>query len=206
MKLRGNLFGALLYLAFIVYPQIAWGASPLSTYSLLSKGWLVFGDMAYRSNLLLHPDGGLVGVSISIVNKSADKPLQFSWDSKFPVPFIAYVKDSEERDLIPQSKQAAKRSPTRTQKTLAPGQVETWFLPVRGLVGPTYGGSEKENYSVSVILMAYQDDYKSSGHIGPEMIFFQKIHITKASLLEPAESIFLKVSKAAESPRHEGVK
>ena len=166
-------------------------------YSLMSKGWQVYGNLAYRPTLLLGSDGGLIGVSLSLLNISNSKPLKLSRLEVFKVPFYLEITDEKGQQLLPDPPDPQKW-PALTKWVLPPRGVRQYFIAVNKLLPEDFEPKGTEKYRVWVNLAAIQQNYNSP--VGGYPFSFSNVSITHTSFRLPGERTFEKAMKVAELP------
>ena len=155
----------------LAYPVPLHAWSHYETYELLTKGWQVFGDIAYQATLVRDSEGGLIGVTFTLKNMSKKKAIRLSRKKIYPVPFAVEIADAQSNILNPEDPSNEKQVP-RTYWVLPAGGVERHFISVLTLLPhsvlpqlPRFAGSETERYRVSVDLAAWQEDSRLRGRL-----------------------------------------
>ena len=182
---------------FLLPCDVAKAQSPSLEYALMSKGWQVYGNLAYRPTLLLGSDGGLIGVSLSLLNISNSKPLKLSRLEVFKVPFYLEITDEKGHQLLPDPPDPQKW-PALTKWVLPPRGIRQYFIAVNKLLPEDFEPKGTEKYRVWVNLAAIQQNYDSP--VGRDSFSFPNVSITHTSFQLPGEKTFQKAMKAAELP------
>ena len=169
----------------------------LGSYSFLTKSWFYFGDLAYRTSLLVDQNGNLLGVSFSLMNRSRSKPLTLSRNENMELPFLVDIRDTQDVPLK-QDEPEVKR-PRRVKWSLKPRATETHFIRAVSLVPEDFDFYNTKRYCVTVNLATAQEGYIRGSHVGPPPAVFCNLGITNASH-NGTKALFKKVSEAAKPP------
>ena len=177
-----------------------WGLqrhAELGSYSLLSKSWFYFGDLAYRTSLLVDGDGNFLGVSFSLMNRSRSESLTLSRRETLKVPFLVHIRDEQDNPLKKEDPEI--KRPASVKWTIKPRETETHFIPAIRFLPEDFQENRTKKYCITVYLAAAQEGYIRGGHVGPLPANFCNLGITNAST-NGTKTLFQKMSEAAKTP------